>query len=64
MTPKLDNILSIDTEDGGVPSSRDAREINDDGTPNDAVAFHHVRGGGRDCAWSVKNDLGKGDSVA
>ena len=44
MAPKLENILSIDHDD--VPSSRDAREINDDGTPNDAVAYHHVRGGG------------------
>ena len=35
----------MDAVDGSVFSSRDAREINEDGTPNDAVAFHHVRGG-------------------
>ena len=45
MAPKLENILSIDDDDGGVPSSRDAREINDDGSPNDAVSFHNVRAG-------------------
>jgi len=26
MAPKLENILSIDANDGGVPSSRDARD--------------------------------------
>ena len=66
MAPKLENILSIDADDGGGYSksstSRDARGIKDEGTPNDAVSFHHMSEG-RDCAWSVQNDLGIGDSV-
>ena len=63
MTPKLENILSIDADHSRVSSSRDAREITEDGTPNDAVAFHHTRRG-IDCAWSTKNDLGNDDRVA
>jgi len=44
MAPTLDNIRPIDADDGGVSSSRDAREMDEDGTPNDAVAFHHIEG--------------------
>ena len=36
MEPKLGNILSLDADDGGIPTSRNAREIDNDGTQVDS----------------------------